>query len=253
MHKVTVGHGAPVVMVHCMLARHESVLPLAGAVGGRATLFDLPGHGRSPDWDGAQDYQTEAVAMAAACCDGPSHLIGHSFGATVALRLAVERPDLVDRLTLIEPVYFAAARETPEHADHEHGFRPFLEAVAQDRQSDAAALFNALWGAQPWDRIAQRTQSYLMDRIHLVAASGRAIEDDPAGITSAERLAKLTVPVTLIRGADSPPVIGAIHAALAQRLPDATDQVVAGAGHMLPLTHTGDVAALIRAADRGTG
>ena len=118
MHKVTTGHGAPVVMVHCMLARHESLLPLAAAIGGHATLFDLPGHGRSPDWDGAQDYQTQAVAWAAACCDGPAHLIGHSFGATVALRLAVDRPDLVSRLTLIEPVYFAAARGTPAHADH---------------------------------------------------------------------------------------------------------------------------------------
>ncbi|WP_322890759.1 MULTISPECIES: alpha/beta hydrolase [unclassified Yoonia] len=253
MHKVTVGHGAPVVMVHCMLARHESLLPLAGAIGGQATLFDLPGHGRSPDWDGSRDYQAQAVAWAAACCDEPAHLVGHSFGATVALRLAVERPDLVNRLTLIEPVYFAAARSTPEHADHAAGFRPFLDAMAQDDHSDAARHFNALWGAQPWDRLPPRTQGYLMDRIHLVTASSSAIEDDPAGITSAQVLAKVAIPVTLIRGADSPPVIGAIHAALAQRVPDATDHVVAGAGHMLPLTHTAEVAALIRAADRGTG
>jgi pimeloyl-ACP methyl ester carboxylesterase len=253
MHKITTGRGAPVVMVHCMLARHESLLPLAGAIGGQAMLFDLPGHGRSPDWDGAQDYQTLAVAWAAGCCDGPTHLVGHSFGATVALRLAVDRPDLVSRLTLIEPVYFAAARGTPAHADHAAGFRPFLEAMAADDQSCAAARFNALWGAQPWDALPPRTQGYLMDRIHLVTASGRAIEEDPAGITTAACLAQVTVPVTLIRGADSPPVIAAIHAALVDRLPDAVDHVVAGAGHMLPLTHTADVAALIRAAGQETG
>ena len=92
-----------------------------------------------------------------------------------------------------------------------------------------------------------------MDRIHLVTASGRAIEDDPAGITTAACLAQVTVPVALIRGADSPPVIVAIHAALAHRLPDAVDHVVAGAGHMLPLSHAADVAAFIRAAGQETG
>ena len=243
MYHVTVGDGAPAVMVHCMLARHESLLPLAAAIGGRATLFDLPGHGRSADWDGTA-YQAQAVAMAADCCDGPTHVIGHSFGATVALRLAVERPDLVHRLTLIEPVYFAAARGTPEHADHAAGFRPFQDALAAGRQEEAARVFNALWGAQPWDRIPPRVQGYLVDRIHLVAASGAEIEDDPAGITAA----RLDIPVTLIRGADSPPVVAAIHAGLMRNLPRGSDHVVAGAGHMLPLTHTAQVAAIIRAA-----
>jgi lipase len=38
----------------------------------------------------------------------PVDVIGHSFGGTVALRLAVERPDLVRSLVLIEPVFVAA-------------------------------------------------------------------------------------------------------------------------------------------------
>lgn len=249
MHCVTLGEGAPVVMVHCMLARLETLLPLAEAVGGRTSLFDLPGHGRSPDWDGISDYQAQAVAMAAACCSGPAHLIGHSFGATVALRLAVERPDLVDRLTLIEPVYFAAARGTPEHTAHVASFAPFAAAMAADDHIAAAAHFNGLWGGQSWDRLPPRTQSYLVDRIPLVAASGPAIEDDPAGITAA----LLDIPVTLIRGADSPSVIGAIHAGLMRHWHNATDHVVAGAGHMLPLTHTAQVAAIIRAAGPETG
>lgn len=243
MHRVIVGDGAPVVMVHCMLARHETLLPLAGAIGAQATLFDLPGHGRSTDWDGAP-YQAQAVAMAAACCDGATHLIGHSFGATVALRLAVERPELVNRLTLIEPVYFAAARGTPEYAGHVSSFAPFVTAMDRGQQAEATAVFNGLWGAQPWDKIPSRTKSYLVDRIALVAASGAEIEDDPAGITSAP----LDIPVTLIRGADSPPVIGAIHAGLLHNLSRASDHVVAGAGHMVPLTHVDQVAAIIRAA-----
>ena len=58
--------------------------------------MDMPGHGQSADWDGRHEYQTLVAQAAAACCDGPTHLIGHSFGATAALRLAVERPKLVN-------------------------------------------------------------------------------------------------------------------------------------------------------------
>jgi lipase len=61
------------------------------------------------------------------------------------------------------------------------------------------------------------------------------------------RLESLGVPVLLIEGGASPPVIGAIHAELARRLPMATRLSVAGAGHMVPITHPEPVAAAIAA------
>lgn len=250
VHAVTVGAGAPAVMIHCALSRHETLLPLAEAVGGQTTLLDMPGHGRSDDWDGKHDYQTLVVDAATACCDGPSHLIGHSFGGTAALRLAVERPDLVNRLTLIEPVYFAAAKGTPEHGRHANDFRPFVGAMLMGEEDRAAEIFNDLWGQTPWADIPARMQAQLTKRIHLIVASGAAIEEDIAGITSAERLGGLNIPVTLIRGADTQPVIKAIHNALSERIPDAADHVIAGAAHMVAMTHAAEVAAIIRAADQ---
>lgn len=253
VHSVTVGAGAPVVMIHCMLARHEAMLPLAAAIGGRATLFDLPGHGKTADWDGQTDYHRLLVDAAASFCDRPVHVIGHSFGATAALRLAVERPACVSRLTLIEPVYFAAAKGTPEHADHARQFRPFLSAMLKGEEEKAAAVFNALWGTSAWSDIPARLKKYLIDRIYLIVAGAAAIEEDAAGITSAARLAHLDIPVTLIRGADTQPVISAIHHVLAARIPHATDHIVAGAGHMISLTHAQAVGDIIRAADQETG
>ncbi len=253
VHAVTVGSGTPAVMIHCALSRHDALLPLAEAVGDQVTLFDMPGHGRSDDWDGKHDYQTLVVDAAAACCDGPTHLIGHSFGGTAALRLAVERPDLVNRLTLIEPVYFAAAKGTAEHAMHAKVFRPFVGAMLTGDETRAAEIFNALWGATPWADIPARMQARLTQRIHLIVAGGGAIEEDAAGITSAARLDALDIPVTLIRGADTQPVMKAIHDALAARIPNATDHVIAGAAHMVPITHVEEVAAIIRAADQETG
>lgn len=254
VHAVTVGEGAPAVMIHCALARHEALLPLAKAAGGQVTLIDMPGHGQSDAWDGKHEYQSLVSNAAAACCDGPTHIIGHSFGATAALRLAVERPELVDQLTLIEPVFFAAAKGTPEHAAHIKAFRPFVSAMLMGDEGRAADVFNGLWGSVDWADIPDKQKTYLIDRIHLIVAGGAAIEEDADGITSPERLAGLKMPVTLIRGRETQPVINAIHQRLAERIPQATDHVVVGAGHMLPMSraHIPEVAKIIRAADQGT-
>jgi len=254
VHCVTVGEGPPKLMLHCMLARHDGLLPLADAIGGEVTLIDLPGHGRSDAWDGKVDYQALTDEAAAACCDGATHVIGHSYGATAALRLAVSRPDLVSRLTLIEPVYFAAAKGTPEFEAHRKTFRPFITAMLQGDDAAAAALFAGLWNPLPWDQTPERVKRYMTDRIHLVVASGAGIEEDAEGITSLRTLGQLDIPVTLIKGAATQPVISAIHAALLKRLPNATEHVIAGAGHMVAMDrdHTAAVAEIIRAADRGT-
>ena len=45
------------------------------------------------------------------------------------------------------------------------------------------------------------------------------------------------VPVLLIEGSESPPIVAAIHEALAARLPRAERTMIGGAGHMAPLTH----------------
>ncbi len=239
-------------MIHCALARHEALLPLAEILEQKTALFDMPGHGRSGDWDGKTEYQGLVADAAVSLCDGPTHLIGHSFGATVALRLAVTRPDLVNRLTLIEPVYFAAAKGMDAHQAHAKVFRPFVMAMLAGDEAKAAQIFNGLWGDTDWADLSPRRQKYLTDRIHLIVAGAAAIEEDSDGITSPERLGALDIPVTLIRGAHSIDVIAAIHTTLAARITHATDHIVPDAGHMLPLTHTEQVADLIRAADQGT-
>ncbi|SFS20283.1 alpha/beta fold hydrolase [Yoonia litorea] len=254
VHHVTLGSDASRLFIHCMLARHELLLPLATALGG-GKLMDLPGHGQSPDWDGRTPYQALATRMAAACCDGPTHVIGHSFGATVALRLAVERPDLVNRLTLIEPVFFAAAKGTTAHGDYLRTFRPFVMAMLQGDEARAAEIFNSVWSTSRWDSIPAAQRAYLTERIHLIVATGADLEEDSDGITSPARLSEVNVPVTLIRGDQTQPIIADIHASLCARLPHAADHVVAGAGHMVPIRDRfiPEIARIIRAAETGTG
>lgn len=232
------GDDPDTLLIHCSLAHHGAWDPLVAATGLSAVAFDMPGHGRSADWDGISDYQAQTADIARSFCNAPLHVVGHSFGATVALRLALDHPAQVRSLTLIEPVFFAAAKGTAEHVAHQTAFAPFVTAMDAGDRGRAAHLFTDIWGTgQPWGTLPEGQRRYITDRIHLIPAGAPAINDDNAGQLAPGRLEGLNIPTLLIAADQSDPVTGAINAALAARLPDARNIKVNGAGHMGPITH----------------
>ena len=109
----------PALALHCMMGSAASWGAVVERLGGRidVTAPDLPLHGRGPAWQaGGESFadatlrlaQPLAETLAARAADGRIDLIGHSFGAVAALRLALHAPARVRSLTLIEPVLFAA-------------------------------------------------------------------------------------------------------------------------------------------------
>ncbi|MFQ6553992.1 alpha/beta fold hydrolase [Aestuariibius insulae] len=237
--------------IHCSLASGGIWKPLIEALQHPApVLVELPGHGQAPDWDQDMDYHDQAVDLALSCLPSePVDIVGHSFGATVALRLALDWPERVQSLILIEPVFFAAAREAgdPAYEAHRQAFQPFLEAIENGNQAAAAREFTEIWGGgAPWNSLPDAQKKYFADRIHLIPAGAPAIEEDRAGLLADGRLEALAIPVTLIEGERSPAVIPAIHAELARRLPRADRLTIKGAGHMLPVSHTRQLAARLR-------
>jgi len=240
---------APLALIHCSLAHGGVWRGFLAAAGTDAVSIELPGHGQAPDWDGVEDFQTVAVRQAmAALPDGPVRLIGHSFGGTVALRIALETPERVAELVLIEPPFFAAAmRDAWDVFLAYAGVNaPFAKAMAAGDREGAAAAFMGQWGGPvPWNRMAERQRTYMRDRIHLIAAAEPAIIDDNRGVMAEGRLAGLTMPVTLVEGSEAPPIVGAILDALEARIPDVRRVVIDGAGHMVPVTHGAELAAAL--------
>lgn len=250
------GGDRPVLALHCSLAHSGAWSGLAERLNGvTLTGFDQPGHGRAADWDGREDLHTvttrTAIALAEQLGQGaPIDLIGHSFGGTVALRVALERPDLVRSLVLVEPVIFAAA-----HASEHPAYKPFrarhllvAETLRAEGKAAAAALFHADWGTgEPLADLPDRQRNYIIDRISYIAAQNGALLDDSAGLLAYLRLEAVGVPVLLVEGADSPAIIDAVQEELARRLPQSRRLIVPGAGHMVPITHPDIVARAVQA------
>ncbi|MDO5657482.1 MAG: alpha/beta hydrolase [Paracoccus sp. (in: a-proteobacteria)] len=236
----------PAIALHCLMGSASTWGLVARHLDGRVSLTapDLPGHGRSAPWDEASgfDYHSHATRLVAPLITRPVDLIGHSLGATIALRIAVGAPHAIRSLTLIEPVLFAAAGG--ESADPAFAqTAPLLEAGDWPA---AAEAFRKVWSPDlPQSRASGLGAERLAAQAQLLPATKAALYDDSARILRAGGLEGIDAPVMLIAGADTAAPIHDIHAALASRLMDVARATIPGAGHMAPITHPAEVAGLI--------
>ncbi len=237
--------------IHCTLGHSGAWRGVAAALKDDLSMLalDLPSHGKSGVWDRTGNVHDVSTDMARGLIKAPMDLIGHSFGATIALRIAVENPELVRSLTLIEPVYFAAALvDEPELLVKLEGEHAAMDAAfASGDERGAARLFNRDWGdGTPWDMLPERMKEHMARLIHFVPASSAFLHYDSAGLLEEGRMARATMPTIVIEGDQSPPMSAKISESLLRRLPNIQRVVVKGAGHMLPITHPEAVARPIR-------
>ena len=245
------GTGAkPALLLHCALAHSKVWTPLATRLSNDLTMIapDMPGHGRSAAWDQRSDLHDQVTAITRDCLGSGGHVIGHSFGATVALRLAMEEPEKVHSLTLIEPVLFAAARDSDlavfkSYIAKSQGFGA---ALAKEDWSSAAADFIGIWGdGRPWADLSGKEQITFSQLMPFIRETEPCLVEDANGLLTPGRPENITCPTRLIRGARTEPIVEAIHRTLEHRIPGAVDTIVDGAGHMVPITHPDDVARII--------
>jgi pimeloyl-ACP methyl ester carboxylesterase len=210
----------------------------------------MPSHGGSADWDEVSDFSDTVYEAAAATLDDtPMDVVGHSFGAVAALRLAITFPEKVRSLTLIESVFFAVAlQDAPETmADHDARAAPFFGAVNAGDISLAARSFNRMWSDGPiWHSLSERSRAAMIRAIHVVPDTFGFLYEDAKGILAPGVLDAATMPSLLVRGSKTLPAVTAINDGLEARLPNASQAVIDGAGHMAPLSHPAQVSDAIR-------
>lgn len=109
LHTLRYGEsGSRVVFLHGLFGQGRNWTQIAKALAPhhRTVLVDLPHHGRSP-WRPVFDYVAMADEVAELLADpaageGPTAVVGHSMGGKVAMLLALRRPELVERLCVVD-------------------------------------------------------------------------------------------------------------------------------------------------------
>lgn len=228
--------GLPVVALPGWRRTHEDFVPvLSGDLGGLA--LDLPGFGASPPpplpW-GARDYaglvarvlseaswslgaRAPTAAAGGSPAASPFVVVGHSFGGQVAVRLALEYPDLVSALVLTGAPLVARAGAAPGV--------PLVLRVARRLHS------LGLVKAAKVDAYRERYGSpdYRAASGVMRAVLVRAIQERPA-----LALELLSCPVYLIWGSEDGEVPLTLAREIERRIRGSRLQVVEGVGHMLP-------------------
>lgn len=106
------GDGEALVLLHPGGAGVDarSFGPTVGAMAAHFHAYtpERRGHGHTPDVKGAITFELMAqdtIEFLERVVAGPAHLVGYSDGATVALLVALRRPDLTRRIVLVAGVF----------------------------------------------------------------------------------------------------------------------------------------------------
>ena len=136
-------YGVPVVLIHGYSGDLNNWLFNIEALSALAPVIaiDLPGHGGSTKHVGDASLHTLAQRVGAALEAlgvTSAHLVGHSLGAAVAARLAIDRAGLMRSLTLIAPFGLSKTGVSEEfltgviEAQRARDLKPFIEMLVAD-------------------------------------------------------------------------------------------------------------------------
>jgi len=208
----------------------------------RTLAPDSYGSGRSPEWpsDSTITLQDE-VDLIEPVLDraGESFvLVGHSYGAAIALRAAVRYPARVRALVVYEPTLFSlieAEGPAPNDAD---GIREAVAAAAAALQAgnrhEAARCFIDYWmGPGSWANTPDERKTAIADSVANVRRWAHALFTEP---TPLSEFSRLQMPVLYLTGGRSTQSAHGVARRLVQALPNLTRVDLPQLGHMGPIT-----------------
>ena len=249
---VHTGSGTPVLCLHSSAGSSVQWKRLGAELEGHYHVLapDLHGHGGTSPWGQSRTMRlSDEVALLmplVSALPAPIHLIGHSYGGAVALKMALTMPERIRSLTLFEPVLFAflgrlGAYEA--YAEVNQVAEACVSSVQAGRPAEAARAFVDYWnGAGSWAGLPDRQRAIIERSMPSVARHWDAIFGETMSLNDC---ARLRVPTLLLAGDRGPNPVRRVVELLAGALPNTVHGVIAGAGHMAPVTHADAVNAAI--------
>jgi pimeloyl-ACP methyl ester carboxylesterase len=245
------GSGPLVLLCHCSSASHREWAPLMQMLKSDWHLLapDFIGYGHSESWPVHRPFSIDGDVrvLLKLAGDGakPVHLVGHSYGAALALEAATRLRHRVKSLSLVEPVSFHLLRQEnrPEWREIERLGVKVLSAVARGDDRRAAARFMSYWlGGMRWFLAPEKFKSAIAATIPKVALEFTVAIDARTGLAD---YAKVTAPTLLIVGGRTRAPARAVAEMLQAAMPHAVLAELRRAGHMSPFTHPTEVNRLI--------
>lgn len=201
--------------------------PLA-EMGLRVLAPDMPGFGWSP-WAGGPVSVKRMADLMAAFVEGagakPAHVVGISMGGTVALQLALDYPDMVRSLVLVNTFAHLRPRSLNEWV-YFLARMVIARLVGPERQADMVAR-----------RILPRPEheeARAMLRRHILQADKNVYRGMMGALFRFDvrsRLHEIRVPTLVITGSEDNTVAPSIQEEMARAIPTAKHVVIEGAGH----------------------
>ena len=101
------GAGKPIIIIHGLFGMLDNWQNIARRLANNFLVYtiDLPNHGTSPRIDGLFNYEIMAQSVLDFMEEQwihQAHIIGHSMGGKVAMQIALNNPDAVNKLALID-------------------------------------------------------------------------------------------------------------------------------------------------------
>ncbi len=231
------GQGPAVILLHSSLSSARQWLPLVNILKSSHLIIniDILGYGSAGDVIDPDNYNFDVeiarieTAIKTLIPNQKYHLVGHSCGGAIALKMAVESPKKLLSLSLYEPVVFHLLSQG---SDARKQSDLFAEKVDVDNKYEAAAIFTDFWNKDGFFKtLPQKMQDYM-------AANMAKVSLDFKGIMS-ERynendLRHILCDTLLLSGEHSPELSHILIDKIAKNIPS-TKQVQFNAGHMGPI------------------
>lgn len=253
-HYVQNGDGPDLVLLHAggsSAAQWRKSAAILEA-GYRLLMPDFIGFGRTDPWPGTADLshddQASLVAsLISSYCSSPVHVVGHSYGGAVAVRLALAHPEMLARLVLIEPV-LTPLLNLAGQSDIFEEYRLMAEAFLESgRTGDDEAAWRGFIdyrnGAGTWECLTEEARA----RFRRGTRQGMdAFISNLSNPTTLEDCRSIAAPTLIICGENTTEPDRQVTKILDRELPNAVYRIIDGAEHMSPLTHPEVVAEMIQ-------
>jgi pimeloyl-ACP methyl ester carboxylesterase len=183
--------------------------------------------------------EADLVEPVLAAAGSPLVLVGHSYGAAVALRVAMANPGRVRAMALYEPTLFSlldAERPAPNDAE---GIRNAVteagKALDAGNPDRAAEHFIDYWmGAGAWKATPEPRRAPIAASAANVRRWAHALFNEP---TPLKAFRSLRIPTLYMIGGRTTASARGVARLLTAALPQVEVMELEGLGHMGPVTH----------------